>query len=156
MIFYIMMTSKNGIKARLTAVAKKNTNKAKEKVTTKNEGDEKDFTSNFVVKLQEREILRSKSPMRVMDDRFSIKCGENLSAAGLQRKIKKDLNQVINDQSMGWAVIREIEDLKRKKKDQNATIDTSDAFIEKNKKTIGDFNQKAFLTNEMKKYTQRN
>ena len=53
MIFYIMMTSKNGIKARITATAKKGQNikmKQKEKANT-NKGDEKDFTGNFVVRL---------------------------------------------------------------------------------------------------------
>ena len=53
MVFYIMMTSKSGIKARLTASATKINFKAnkKEKVPTKKEGDEKDFTGNFVVRL---------------------------------------------------------------------------------------------------------
>lgn len=158
MIFYIMMTSKNGIKARLSTTVKRNNNiklKQKEKKTTKKD-DEKDFTGNFVVRLQEREILRSKSPMRVMDDKFSIKGGENLSAAGLQKKIKNDIKQVINDQSMSWNVIREIEDLKRKKKNFDGTIDNSDVFIEKNKKTLGSLNQKEFLQNEIKKYAQKN
>jgi len=35
---------------------------------------------------------------------------------------------------MSWAVIREIEDLKRKKKNADVTIDNTDIFIEKNKK----------------------
>ena len=65
--------------------------KSKEKASTRKDGDEKDFTGNFVVRLQEREILRNKSPMKVLDDKFSIKGDENLSAAGLQKKIKSDI-----------------------------------------------------------------
>ena len=71
--------------------------------------------------------------MKVLDDKFSIKGDENLSAAGLQKKIKSDIKQVINDQSMSWNVIREIEDLKRKKRNLDSTIDNSDVFIERNK-----------------------